>query len=166
MSLEEALEFAEYVTSKNTKTYPQTFNCPRREDRKKKKAIEPIISSLLLIAICVGASVLLMGWVMGSITSLSKNTQTNFQIELVEFKTSNGAKNITELTIRNTGTEIIMLKRLYINNKPYNLTDIVQVKDITKIIIVVSPEWTANTLYNFDLYCDIGFKTTSTVYSK
>lgn len=68
---------------------------------RKRKAISPLIATLLLIAIAVAASVLTYSWVMSMIGSQSAQAQTSIRIDSIEWTV--GGKTAT-LVVRNTGS--------------------------------------------------------------
>jgi len=68
---------------------------------RKRKAISPLITTLLLIAIAVAASVLTYSWVMSMVGSQSAQAQTQVRIDTV---TWNSTAPTFKLLIRNTGS--------------------------------------------------------------
>ena len=68
---------------------------------RKRKAISPLIATLLLIAIAVAASVLTYSWVMSMVGSQSAQAQTQIRIDSVTWDV---ASSEAILTIRNTGS--------------------------------------------------------------
>ena len=72
---------------------------------RKRKAISPLIATLLLIAIAVAASVLTYSWVMSMVGSQSAQAQTQVRIDSVAWTISTPLlKDTALLTIRNTGS--------------------------------------------------------------
>ena len=71
---------------------------------KKRKAISPLIATLLLIAIAVAASVLTYSWVMSMVGSQSAQAQTQVRIDSVTWSIDPVLKDTALLTIRNTGS--------------------------------------------------------------
>jgi len=69
-----------------------------------RKAISPLITTLLLIAIAVAASVLTYSWVMSMVGSQSAQAQTQVRIDNVAWTISGTLKDTALLTIRNTGS--------------------------------------------------------------
>jgi len=72
---------------------------------RKRKAISPLITTLLLIAIAVAASVLTYSWVMSMVGSQSAQAQTQVRIDSVDWGATpyKAAANYT-IQIRNTGS--------------------------------------------------------------
>ena len=79
---------------------------PMKKFIRDKKAISPIIATLLLIAIAVAASVITYSWVMSMISSQSQQAQTQIRIDNVNWINSTATKKLdsVKLTIRNTGS--------------------------------------------------------------
>ena len=74
---------------------------------RKRKAISPLITTLLLIAIAVAASVLTYSWVMSMVGSQSAQAQTQVRVENVNWHGAAGTPNTAasyEVVIRNTGS--------------------------------------------------------------
>jgi flagellin-like protein len=72
---------------------------------RKRKGISPLITTLLLIAIAVAASVLTYSWVMSMVGSQSAQAQTQVRIDTVIWHgTLARVANGTTLLIRNTGS--------------------------------------------------------------
>lgn len=69
-----------------------------------RKGISPLVSTLLLIAIAVAASVLTYSWIISMVSSQSAQAQTQVRIESVTWEDSDGAATGFTLGIRNTGS--------------------------------------------------------------
>jgi flagellin-like protein len=103
-------------------TYTNIDNIYREGDvmkdlLKSKKAISPIIATLLLVAIAVAAAVIAYSWVMGflgSATATSAPAQGQIAIENVAGLTD-GATTIT-VTIRNTGNKAVTVDVIYVTD--------------------------------------------------
>jgi len=68
---------------------------------RKRKAISPLIATLLLIAIAVAASVLTYSWVMSMVGSQSAQAQTQVRIDSVTWSLT---ADTASLLVRNTGS--------------------------------------------------------------
>ncbi len=84
---------------------------------KNRKAVSPIIASLLLIAIAVAAGVLTYSWVINMVDTQSAQAQTQLRIDIVEF--SDG--NTTAVTVRNSGTVGVTIDTIYVINSTNNV---------------------------------------------
>ncbi len=91
------------------------------QTRKLRKAVSPVVATLLLILIAISASIIIYAWVTG-LSSAGKSTtlQTNERISVEAAKINTGASEI-EVYIRNIGEAVINLSdiRIYV----YNMTD-------------------------------------------
>lgn len=119
---------------------------------KSKKAISPILATLLLIVIAVAAIVVTYAWIMTYMGSagqhagvlLSKDAPCLWQ-----------PGNIT-IYVRNRGTADAEIDRIYIDSQPQSdvsydpATKIVE-KDGGIITIVVTYPWTSGTTYHFQI---------------
>ena len=79
---------------------------------RKRKAISPLIATLLLIAIAVAASVLTYSWVMSMVGSQSAQAQTQLRIDTVSWDTTD--KTVFDLMIRNTGSTSAIVESISI----------------------------------------------------
>jgi len=84
-----------------------------RKIRSKTRAIEPIIASLLLIAIAVAAAVITYSWVTGMVTNQQAQAGTSIRVDNVQFATM--PKTVV-LTVRNTGTATAVIATIYLTN--------------------------------------------------
>ena len=70
-----------------------------------KKGISPILATLLLIVIAVGTIMITYAWVVTFTTTQTQQAGAVLVLENVRFhESASGAKNRTDITIRNTGT--------------------------------------------------------------
>ena len=93
---------------------------------RKRKAISPLITTLLLIAIAVAASVLTYSWVMSMVGSQSAQAQTQVRIDTVVWHGAAGpvAKGFT-LLIRNTGSVAATIESISIRPNTAGSTAII-----------------------------------------
>ena len=128
---------------------------PTKNMLKSKKAISPILATLLLIVIAVAAIVVTYAWVMTYMTSTT--TQAGVMLKKDAdclWKTGN-----VTIYIRNIGTSDAEIDKVYINSIPqtpvYNPSKIVN-KDGGTITIVVTYNWQADTEYHFQISPKLG----------
>jgi flagellin-like protein len=128
---------------------------PTKNMLKTKKAISPILATLLLIVIAVAAIVVTYAWVMTYMTSAG--TQAGIMLRKDAdclWKTG----NIT-IYIRNIGTSDAEIDKVYINSVSqtfsYSPSKIVE-KDGGTITIVVTYPWQPNTVYHFRISPKLG----------
>ena len=90
-----------------------------------KKAISPILATLLLIVIAVAAIVVTYAWITTYMGSATSQAGVILYPENIRFDTS-----ATELTIGNSGTENTRIVRFYLGDSAGNMTDITTYSDI------------------------------------
>ena len=90
---------------------------------RKRKAISPLIATLLLIAIAVAASVLTYSWVMSMIGSQAAQAQTSVRIDSIEWNVN---ANTATLVVRNTGSVDCTLESISVRKNesglPFGMT--------------------------------------------
>ena len=89
-----------------------------------KKAISPILATLLLIVIAVAAIVVTYAWIMTYMGSTTQQASVILYNENVKFYTVGTSNNQTDLVIGNSGTGDTQIVRLYLGTSANNLTDI------------------------------------------
>jgi flagellin-like protein len=123
-----------------------------------KKAISPILATMLLIVIAVAAIAVTYAWVMTYMSSAG--TQAGVMLKKDAdclWKTGN-----VTIYIRNVGTSDAEISKVYINSVPqtsvtYNPTSQIVSKDGGTITIVVTNfNWQANTEYHFQISPKLG----------
>jgi len=129
---------------------------------KSKKAISPILATLLLIVIAVAAIVVTYAWIMAYMGSTTQQASVILYNENVRFYDST-----TEVVIGNSGTGDTRIVRLYLGTSSNNLIDITDDTDIGSGIALnagstatinvdwpnnaVSGNWTAGETYYFNV---------------
>jgi len=124
---------------------------------KSKKAISPILATLLLIVIAVAAIVVTYAWVMTYMTSTT--TQAGVMLKKDAdclWKTGN-----VTIYIRNIGTSDAEIDKVYINSIPqipvsYDPSSKIVSKDGGTITIVVNYTWQADIQYHFQISPKLG----------
>ncbi len=130
---------------------------PTKNILKTKKAISPILATLLLIVIAVAAIVVTYAWVMTYMSSAGQQAGVRLQKDSEFCLWQTG--NIT-IYIRNAGISDAEIDKVYINSEPQTFTcdppsKIVD-KDGGTITIVVNYDWQTDTLYNFHISPKLG----------
>jgi flagellin-like protein len=92
---------------------------------KSKKAISPILATLLLIVIAVAAIVVTYAWIMTYMSSTTQQAGVILYNENVRFVNST-----TQIVIGNSGTGDTQIVRLYIGTSANDLTEITTSTDI------------------------------------
>jgi flagellin-like protein len=130
---------------------------PTKNMLKSKKAISPILATLLLIVIAVAAIVVTYAWVMTYMSSAG--TQAGVMLKKDSdclWKTGN-----VTIYIRNIGTSDAEIDKVYINSVPqtsvtYTPSSKIVSKDGGTITIVVNFSWQPNTEYHFQISPKLG----------
>ncbi len=141
---------------------------PTKNMLKSKKAISPILATLLLIVIAVAAIVVTYAWIMTYLTSAGTQAGVMLDIENVSWDST---ANQTTIVVKNTGTSDTKIVRLYIGNTSDNLIDVtinttlgtgVNLQAGSKIDVTLSwpnglaPMWASNKYYYFKVVPEPG----------
>ena len=135
---------------------------------KNRKAISPLITTLLLIAIAVAASVLTYSWVMSMVGSQSAQAQTQVRIDTV---TWNSTAPTFKLLIRNTGSVAATIESISIRTNTAGSTATIYVPSLPAAIDVgvtlntgpvtfkttVNFKWAVSTSYVIRVVTSTGF---------
>ena len=82
---------------------------------KNKKALSPVVASIILIAVTVAVSIAVAAW-MGALTFTFTQTE-ELSITQMTFSGTSGASNNTiVLTVKNTGTSSVTISSVYVND--------------------------------------------------
>jgi len=88
---------------------------------KSKKALSPVVASIILIAVTVAVSIAVAAW-MGALTFTFTATE-QVQITDLEFTTSEQSK-VIKVTVRNTGTSpVTIAQQAYVNGELKSITE-------------------------------------------
>jgi len=142
------------------------------------KGISPILATLLLIVIAVGAIMITYAWVITFTTTQTQQAGAVLVWENVRFyESTSGAKNRTDITIRNTGTADGKIVAVYWSSSSFaNLNKLTATTDYTmdpssgvvgslsslKITILwgaggtTGGAWTSGTTYYFKVVTEAG----------
>jgi flagellin-like protein len=91
-----------------------------------KKAISPILATLLLIVIAVAAIVVTYAWITTYMGSATSQAGVTLYLENVRFDTAS-----TEITVGNLGIEDTRIVRVWLGDSSGNMTDVTSDTDIT-----------------------------------
>ena len=124
-----------------------------------KKAISPILATLLLIVIAVAAIVVTYAWVMAYMGVQTRRAGEQLVVENIMFYDSNKVN----MTIRSTGTSDSKIVEIYSGTSSANLTS-AAVPNLPKVIsagssstFTVTQTWTTGTRYYFKVVTESGY---------
>ena len=115
---------------------------------KSKKALSPVVASIILIAVTVAVSIAVAAW-MGALTFSFMAGTEQVRISYVQWDDPSTHATIY-ITVDNEGTSIITLKRVYVNNAlqaTHNCTD-VSIGDGVSANFEITYTWTAGQTYD------------------
>jgi flagellin-like protein len=117
-----------------------------------KKALSPVIASIILIAVTVAVSIAVAAW-MGAL-SIGFMGSSSVTITNVEFESG---YNVT-LTVKNTGTKTVTIVTVKVNNVKYSTSPSFLTLDPGKEspLTVLNFTWTPGNPYKFDLFDNSG----------
>jgi flagellin-like protein len=78
--------------------------------RRSKKALSPVVASIILIAVTVAVSIAVAAW-MGALTIGFMGGSEQVEIRTITFTSGQAA-----LVIKNTGTSAVTIQEVYVNN--------------------------------------------------
>ena len=114
---------------------------------KSKKALSPVVASIILIAVTVAVSIAVAAW-MGALT-FSFMGSSSLSITNMAFE----AGNTTVLSVKNTGTSSITVGTVKVNNAVKTFTgDTILASGANGTITVNAVNWVAGNPYKVDLY--------------
>jgi flagellin-like protein len=114
---------------------------------KSKKALSPVVASIILIAVTVAVSIAVAAW-MGALTigfmGSSSVTITNVQFV-------NGNQYI-DVSLKNTGTNTVTIASVKVNNSPKAINATLTLSSGATGGLRITCQWTAGNPYKIDLY--------------
>jgi flagellin-like protein len=118
---------------------------------KNKKALSPVVASIILIAVTVAVSIAVAAW-MGALTFTFMGTE-ELKITKVEFISGNANINIT---LQNTGTTPVTVTEIYVNAGNDLLTDDLTVAANSVEEPQVATSWTEGDNYQIKIVTSKG----------
>jgi flagellin-like protein len=123
------------------------------------RAISPILATLLLIVIVVGASIATYAWIQTS-TQSQINAAGGFII--IENSLFYDIDQL-DLTIRNAGTSDVTIDTVYVNNNRYSIDQLIQSKQSETLKLDYS--WESGTKYSIKVVSSTGLYAEGSYYS-
>jgi flagellin-like protein len=132
---------------------------------KSKKAISPILATLLLIVIAVAAVIVTYAWVITFTGTTTENAGALLQPENIRFHSDDSI----EIVIRNSGTGNAKVVEVYQGPSTAELqkitpenyepsTQLVKPGESITINLELSSDWTSGTTYYFQVVTEQGYK--------
>jgi flagellin-like protein len=120
--------------------------------RKSKKALSPVVASIILIAVTVAVSIAVAAW-MGALTVGFMGSSS---LTITNEKFVTGTTNSIALTIKNTGTKSVTIAQVKVNNAvvtttPATLT-LTSGEASAADAMSLAVAWVAGNPYKVDLY--------------
>ena len=113
--------------------------------RKNRKALSPVVASIILIAVTVAVSIAVAAW-MGALSIGFMDTE---QMQITQCHFDDGYATIT-LHVRNTGTSDIVVKSATVNGEPAGLTETTVLKN-DEADIILTATWSPGNSYSIRL---------------
>ena len=118
--------------------------------RRSKKALSPVVASIILIAVTVAVSIAVAAW-MGALTIGFMGTE-EVRITNVEFLSDSQA----QVTAKNTGSIDVTLTEAYVGNSLATATGLTVITPGSEIDVVVDGTYVEGTSYQFKLVSSKG----------
>ena len=120
---------------------------------KSRKALSPVVASIILIAVTVAVSIAVAAW-MGALT-FGFMGSSSITITNVEFNSATGnATAYMTLILKNTGTKQVTVAQVKVNNLIQNFdpTNAVIAAGLSNVSLAVYCPWVNGNPYKIDLY--------------
>jgi flagellin-like protein len=116
---------------------------------KSKKALSPVVASIILIAVTVAVSIAVAAW-MGALT-IGFMGSSSVTITNVQFVSD---KQHIDVALKNTGTNTVTIASVKVNNSPkaINATGGLTLSSGATGGLRITCDWTAGNPYKIDLY--------------
>jgi len=119
--------------------------------RRSRKALSPVVASIILIAVTVAVSIAVAAW-MGALTF---NFMGSSSLTITDVSFDSTSRNMT-LTIKNTGTKQVTIAQVKVNSVNIPVLNFTIAGPInpstTSTLIISSYAWSNGNPYKFDLY--------------
>jgi flagellin-like protein len=131
---------------------------------KSRKALSPVVASIILIAVTVAVSIAVAAW-MGALT-VGFMGSSSITITDVAFQGTTGTANTINITMKNTGTKVVTIGQIKVNGntKAFTGATTLQPGDVNKKITITmpAPGWSNGNPYKIDLFDSSGSAVGST----
>jgi flagellin-like protein len=128
---------------------------------RKKRALSPVVASIILIAVTVAVSIAVAAW-MGALTF---NFMATEQLKITNLQFTGATNNQVVITTQNTGTTPVTITEIHVNNGATNYLAAqftVGANNQTITTITYTPTWTNGAQYEVELRSSKGNQFTYT----
>jgi len=124
--------------------------------RVSRKAVSPVIATLLMIAVAVAASVIVYVWSAGLLGTLmgGGGAQVKEQLILEAYNWATPAN--LDVYLRNVGSSDVVVAAIYVGGAPNPRTDTISVKLSSKIALTPSGTYSPGTAYTVKVVTSTG----------
>ena len=141
-----------------------------------RKAISPVVATLLLIAIAVAAAIVSYSWIMSMIKTQGSAAQTGIRLEMVEFAPNGASNDWINVTIRNVGSTGTKIETLYVTYdgtiyaQDYTSANVIGIGDKREMCFGSNElpsgfSWVEGEAYDIKVVTDNGFTVDGTYYA-
>lgn len=127
--------------------------------RRHKKAVSPVLATLLMIAVAVAASLVTYAWVMGYLGNTTGKVGKAIQIQSMA-KTGTAPNEKLSIWVQNVGDGAVTLDSLYVNGvkqtSPIITTPTLQKTNTTEITTAWNSDWAAPNTVKVKVVCNDG----------
>ena len=127
-----------------------------------RKAISPILATLLLIVIAVAAIVVTYAWIMTYMSSAGQQAGVMMYKANYRFYIESGTRKI-DIDIGNSGTADTKIAKIYVGNSSGNLIERTPTQELPLSLaaglietVTINYNWTAGTTYYFNILSSSG----------
>jgi archaeal type IV pilus assembly protein PilA len=134
---------------------------------KSKKALNPVVASIILIAVTVAVSIAVAAW-MGALTIGFMESSSITITDTRFYGTSNDSSNYINITLKNTGTKTVTINQIKVNNaiKSTLVGNLTLVPgDYGRVIRISNVDWVNGNPYKIDLFDSSGSAVGSSQYN-
>ena len=114
---------------------------------KNKKALSPVVASIILIAVTVAVSIAVAAW-MGALT-IGFMGSSSITITNCTFVTGN---QYIDIAVKNTGTNTVTIATVKVNNSPCTVNATLSLSSGETGALRITCSWTAGNPYKIDLF--------------
>jgi len=123
-----------------------------------KKALSPVVASIILIAVTVAVSIAVAAW-MGALTIGFMGSSSITITDVTFVPNATNSTNTIVLTLKNTGTKQVTIAQVKVNNvvkSSFNETTTLNPGDYGKTLTISNVGWSYGNPYKIDLFDSSG----------